>query len=314
MKLPPLAIVNFSSLTDAVVKDGVEAVNCQIIKDFMPIWGMGRLLDIIVSNFDPFNLDSLVPEPLQTNCVLYLVDEASIVNVLAYHDLNARDIPASFVFVIPRNWTFALSHEVLEFIVNPNNNILLPAPDLIHAGKEHEWLLYSYEVCDPVERMSYIIDDYAVSNFVTPSFFQNNHSAGIRYDFLELAEKPFLPTIGSQYGVFNPSSCEWETILCKHVPNDHTGLLRNLKYGRDKPIQPSDIKLENILNRYNQKPPKGGRGLNHIHGISRLNRYRALVNQLIINQISTTDIIDPSITTTRNRRNVPFECPAKEDQ
>lgn len=285
MKWPTLTIINFSSLTDVVVNDGVQAINCQIIEDFMPYWGMGRRLEILNSNFDPFNHDSLEPEPIQAKSIIYLVDEASIMNVLAYHDLNAHDIPAGFVFVVPRNWTFALSHEVLESIVNPNANILLPGRDLIHEGRENEWILYSYEVCDPVERLSYIIDDYTVSNFVTPDFFQYDRTCGSRFDFLELVERPLLPSLGSQQGIYNPKQGEWENFIGKHTPRDHTQLLRNLTYDREMPIQPSDTRLASLFERYNQKPFNGCHGLHNLLGISRLSRYKALVERLRLNLI-----------------------------
>ena len=60
----------------------------------------------------------LKEEKVPAESVIYLIDESTLPGALGYHDLNTRDFPVGFVFVLdPNDWTTTLSHEVLELIL-----------------------------------------------------------------------------------------------------------------------------------------------------------------------------------------------------
>lgn len=58
------------------------------------------------------------------------------------------------------NWVRAFSHEVVESLVNPNDDRLF--------GN------YQAEVCDPVENLTYEVDQLQVSDFATPAWFSGS--------------------------------------------------------------------------------------------------------------------------------------------
>ena len=126
----------------------------------------------------PDDPDVIQEDPVQAEAVVYLVDEANIAGALGYHDLNNAEVPVGFVFTDLGDWTVTFSHEVLELIVDPTVNILVPGPDPRAPNDPNAWLLHTYEVCDAVERTEYVIDGIALSNFVTPMYFAEGDAPG----------------------------------------------------------------------------------------------------------------------------------------
>ena len=283
MSLPSIAIVNFSDLDDQTVQDVIRAVNRQVLEDFTPLWGCGRVCRLHAAAFDPMDVDSLDEEPVQADGVIYLVNESTLPGALGYHDMNAREVPIGFVFteLAPHDWTVTLSHEVLELIVDPSVNIFLPGPDPRQPDDPTRWLFHSYEVCDAVERSAYRIDGVLLSNFVTPSYFREGDAIGTRNDFLGVGVTSFGLTSGSHLGVWNPSTGEWETILgTAGLPGNMAQLARRQQqYEYEKPVRPSDDCLYTALSSYQTKPPKGCSGLERLLGVTRASRYKALAER-----------------------------------
>ncbi len=85
-----------------------------------------------------------------------------------------------------------LSHEVIEAFVDPDINLWAYDPE---EGEFH-----SYEVCDPVQSMTYVIQvpgaRVRVSNFVTPAWFDRENRNGARLDHLRSHLAPFRPARG----------------------------------------------------------------------------------------------------------------------
>src|SRR3989442_1093095 len=99
--LPEISIINFSpKLKDHDVLDAIRAVNRQIAEDFLPIWGSGRTLVLHASTVDPSDPSTLINEPVRGSGVVYLLDEATLPGALGYHDMNAKELPVGFVFVL----------------------------------------------------------------------------------------------------------------------------------------------------------------------------------------------------------------------
>lgn len=278
MNLPTIAIVNFSSLDDQIVQDAIRAVNRQVVEDFMPIWGCGRICKLHEAAFQPNDEESLAEEQLRAESVIYLVNESSLEGALGYHSINSQDLPIGFVFVELGDWTITLSHEVLELIVDPTVNIYVPGPDP-RSNSQEITLFHSYEVCDAVERISYRIDGIEVSNFVTPNYFTVGDVKGSKNDFLGTDVSSFGLLEGCHLGVIHIENLEWETIQQAESLQSKAAKSRFEQYARAinkaKPPRPSDEVLGKILHAYNENTPKHCHQLNNLTGITRTSRYRA---------------------------------------
>jgi hypothetical protein len=77
--------------------------------------------------------------------------------------------------VLTGDWSVSstLSHEVLEMFIDPNCNMW---------ANDGQGSVYSLEVCDPVEAPIYTINGVAVSNFVTPAWFDPQAPTGAQFD------------------------------------------------------------------------------------------------------------------------------------
>ena len=101
MSLPSIGVINFTStLHDQDVQDAIRVVNRQVLEDFVPLWGYGRLPQLHAVDFRPADPDTLAPQKVPADSAMYLVDEASLPRALGFHDLNTRDVPVGFVFVL----------------------------------------------------------------------------------------------------------------------------------------------------------------------------------------------------------------------
>lgn len=279
MTQPSIAIINFSMhLSDQAVQEAIRAVNRQIVEDFAPIWGAGRMLRLHAAGFDPTDPDSLEEEPVQADSVIYLVDQPTLPGALGFHDMNARGLPFGFVFILDlSDWTVTLSHEVLELISDPTVNIFVPGPD---PRDSTNWVLHAYENCDAVERTSYEIDGVRVSNFLTPHYFTFGDKPGTRNDFLGVGVTSFGVTRGSHIAFFDLSTNTWEVFYGRMDPTLMRHAARAKLFDHPKPERPTDEILSGILAKYNEKPHPKCRGLKHVRGVTRTARYQATALQM----------------------------------
>lgn len=291
MSIPTCAVINFSSsLNDAVVQEAIRVMNRQVMEDFMPIWGYGRTLKLLAASFDPNNDDSLKEEKVPADSVMYLVDESSVEGALGYHDLNTRDIPVGFVFVLdPNDWTVTFSHEVLELILDPTVNILVPGP---HPNNPENIVLHAYEVCDAVERTSYDIDGIAVSNFLTNSYFTIGEQIGTRNDFLGVGVTSFGVTQDSHIAFFNLESGAWETIFGQQASPVRAFAKRAREFEHAKPER-NEEKIQRKIDHYKKtyKTKKAAQkfsGLPQLKGITRAARYQKMGQKLALEMKATT--------------------------
>jgi hypothetical protein len=76
-----------------------------------------------------------------------------------------------------QDWPVTASHELLEILVDPLGHQFRRAPDIDPASDGH-LIAYLVEVGDPCEVFSYPIGDVAVSDFVTPDYYDPKAAAG----------------------------------------------------------------------------------------------------------------------------------------
>lgn len=147
---------------------------------FLPVWGYPIKL---------YNTDKAKSSDWQ----FVYFDDADTAGALGYHDLTKDGQPVSKVFVRTtladkQLVSVTASHELFEMVIDPLANLWAEAAD----GTE-----YAYEMSDPVEEDTFLVDGIAMSNFVHPAWFEPfKHPAGTKFDHLGLLSKPFSMTKG----------------------------------------------------------------------------------------------------------------------
>jgi hypothetical protein len=147
---------------------------------FMPVWGYPLKL---------YNTHAAKPSDWQ---FIYF-DDADAAGALGYHDLTKDGQPISKIFVkttLADNELVSVTacHELFEMAIDPIANLWAEAAD----GTE-----YAYEMSDPVEADTFLVDGIQMSNFVHPSWFEPfKHPPGTKYDHLGLLKAPFSMTKG----------------------------------------------------------------------------------------------------------------------
>lgn len=206
-----ISVINVSdgALSDAAVQKAIRAVNRQIEEDFAPYWGFGARLRL--EGKTGTKRRGLDQADMRGDAVLYIHDVARIRSADGYHNANFRGIPYGFVFLeiskqLKEDWTMTLSHEALELLADPENNMYVHGP---HPTQPKRQVFHWFEVCDAVQDESYRIDGVQVSNFVLPLYFTGHEERGGRNDFLgtkaggkTLQSFSFNP--GGYLGFFDP--------------------------------------------------------------------------------------------------------------
>jgi hypothetical protein len=128
---------------------------------FLPIWGYPLTL---------YNTDK--PKPSDWQFIYF--DNADTAGALGYHDLTHNGQPISKIFVKTtlddkQSVSVTACHELFEMAIDPIANLWAQAAD----GTE-----YAYEMSDPVEEDTFLVDGIEMSNFVHPAWFAVQTSAG----------------------------------------------------------------------------------------------------------------------------------------
>lgn len=149
-------------------------------KEFLPVWGY------------PVKLYN-TKVPKRSDWQLLYIDDATRAKELGYHGLTRNTQPVATVFVeasFANNEPISVtaSHELFEMVMDPIANLWADS----RRGRQ-----YAYEMCDPVEEDSFVVDGYQMSNFVHPAWFEPfRHAPGTRFDHLGFLAKPFSLTKG----------------------------------------------------------------------------------------------------------------------
>lgn len=175
-KFPTIAFVNLAKEPLGVdLRKLVSALEKQLQRDFVPIWGYPAALYITDK-----------PKPGEWQVVF--LDDSDAADALGYHDLTKNGEPVSKVFVkstlaAGEKVSTTTSHELLEMLIDPAAQMW---------AQDGDGLFYAYEMCDAVESEEYAIDGIAVSDFVYPSFFESFHKPrSVRFDHLNKVTRPF---------------------------------------------------------------------------------------------------------------------------
>ena len=116
-------------------------------------------------------------------------------------------------------WTIDASHEILEMLVDPYGNRMQSSvaieivDDRIRDGVGQYG--YLVEACDPCEAndYAYTINGIAVSDFITPHYYDPMATAGTRYSFTGALGGPRQILPGGYISWVNTEMDEWQQLM-----------------------------------------------------------------------------------------------------
>jgi hypothetical protein len=135
--------------------------------------------------------------------------------------LDQHNQPYAKVIASPGSdeWTIDASHETLEMLVDPTGNRLQPSASIqIENGKIVDGtgqFAYLVEACDPCEadNFAYPIQGVAVSDFLTPHFYDAVVTPGTRYSLTGAIKAPRQILPGGYISWVNQQSNEMQQLL-----------------------------------------------------------------------------------------------------
>ena len=196
-------------LDSALVQATAAALNVQVMRDLPQFWNVKATVrhlpdphKIPVGVWPVFLVPKLPP------------GEGGV-------HLDKKNQPYSLVIGTPDNndWTIDASHETIEMLVDPAGNRLQTSSAITinkgiieDAPGEFEYLV---EACDPCEgnQYAYAIQGIAVSDFITPHFYDHAVTPGTRYSFGGNIKKPRQILPGGYISFIDSQKDEVEQIL-----------------------------------------------------------------------------------------------------
>jgi hypothetical protein len=192
-----------------LISEAAAALNIQVIRDLGPLWNVQAT---VLALPDPKQIPSGV-------WPVFLV--AKLPPGEGGVHLDKKNQPYSLVIGTPDSddWTIDASHETLEMLVDPAGNRLQTSRAIAIAGEGVEdttgQFEYLVEACDPCEanQYAYSIDGIAVSDFITPHYYDPVTTAGTRYSFGGNIERPRQLLPGGYISFIDTKAEEVEQIL-----------------------------------------------------------------------------------------------------
>jgi hypothetical protein len=136
--------------------------------------------------------------------------------------MDKHNQPYAEVIASPTSdeWTIDASHETIEMLVDPNGNRLQDSTSIeINAEKQivdgTGEFAYLVEACDPCEadNYAYPIQGVAVSDFLTPHFYEPKITPGTRYSFTGAIKAPRQILPGGYISWVNQQTDELQQLL-----------------------------------------------------------------------------------------------------
>src|SRR5947208_2251756 len=196
-QVPTIACFNRATTPLGVDLDALVAAMQHFVDDcFVPVWGTPAKL-LLTTDF------------VQGAWALVFFDDADQANALAYHELTPDGLPISKIFVRTTlnagdQVSVSASHELVEMLVDPAINLMTTGPDA--------QAVYAYETADPVEALSFPVDNIPMTDFVYPSYFELFRKPGsTKFDYLGQVEAPFQILAGGYQIVMKNGN--WTQVL-----------------------------------------------------------------------------------------------------
>jgi len=210
MSVIQVGLVDRTGKIDAqLLQDTVSALNIQVSRDFLPIWNVHATIQVLSSAKN-------IPAGVWP---VFLV--ASLPPGEGGFHLDKKNQPYAEVIATPASddWTIDASHEIIEMLVDPMGNRLQTSNAIEISGNGVKDATgdfdYLVEACDPCEANDYAygINGIAVSDFITPSFYDPVGTTGARYSFGGNIKAPRQVLPGGYISFVNPQNDDMEQIL-----------------------------------------------------------------------------------------------------
>ncbi len=197
------------ALDPKLVEAAAAALNIQVIRDLANIWNVQATVRYL-------------PDPKHIPPGVWPVFlDAKLPPTEGGVHLDKRNQPYALVEGSPGSddWTIDASHETLEMIVDPGGNRLQTSRSIEISGHgvadstgQYDYLV---EACDPCEanEYAYSIDGIAVSDFITPHFYDPVATSGTRYSFGGNIKAPRQVLPGGYISFIDEQSDRVEQIL-----------------------------------------------------------------------------------------------------
>lgn len=177
-----IAILNRCSvLSDDDALKMVGDIKLASDRDFEPIWHIGSSIKYV---------EQADTKSWRGAWNILLLDSSDVAGALGYHDLTPEGLPVSKCFIktdldygaVP---SVTVTHELWEMLVDPYIN------DYCFDPKRGFFV--AKESADSVEAddLAYMINGTAISDFVTPHFFNPDAHPSSAFSFRKNVKKPF---------------------------------------------------------------------------------------------------------------------------
>lgn len=231
MPTPHIVLVNTSStpIADTDVAAVAQALQTQVDRDFGQFWG-------IKAQITPLPQGSRIPARTWPMRIVD-VPRGGLGIHLDRHGRPFAQIQAG------NDWSITASHELLEMLVDPLGHRFVQEPDIDPAVTDGHLVSYLVEVGDPCEVFSYLIGGIAVSDFVTPEYYDPNAPQGATLDFLGHLTAPFEVPAGCYLSWQDPRDGRWHqkrpdgsfvTANASITPNVNPRADRDAMFGSDR--------------------------------------------------------------------------------
>ena len=196
-------------LNKQLVQSVAAALNIQVIRDLPQFWSVKAT---VMHLPDPKKIPAGV---WPVNLVPKLPPGEGGVH------LDKNNQPYSLVIANPDSdeWTIDASHETLEMLVDPQGSRLHSSHAIgIVGGKIEDTagqFNYLVEACDPCEadQYAYSVNGVALSDFITPHFYDPLKTPGTRYSFTGAIKAPRQILPGGYISFIDLETEKWQQIL-----------------------------------------------------------------------------------------------------
>lgn len=192
-----------------LLQETAAAIGVQVSRDLSPIWNIHATVQVLPS-------PKHIPPGIWP---IFLV--ASLPPGEGGFHLDKNNQPYAEVIATPESndWTIDASHEIVEMLVDPTGNRLQTSRSIEISGNgvadtagEFDYLV---EACDPCEAnaYAYAITGIAVSDFITPNFYDPVVTNGTRYSFAGNIQAPRQVLPEGYISFIDPQTDDMEQIL-----------------------------------------------------------------------------------------------------
>jgi hypothetical protein len=209
-------------ISPTLLRSAAAALNIQVTRDLPQFWSVQATVMYLP---DPKSIPAGV-------WPVFLVKELPP-GEGGFH-LDKHNQPYAEVIASPTSdeWTIDASHETLEMLVDPNGNRLQNSTSIeIVKGKIVDGATqfgYLVEACDPCEAdgYAYPIQGVALSDFITPHFYDPIVTPGTRYSFTGAITHPREILPGGYISWVNHATNEMQQLL--YVDPNSPPTIKNL--------------------------------------------------------------------------------------